>query len=370
MRGTLLVRPTVVREAKPGSRFRIGSNLGNCAPGNSQALALIRGRKTFIRRGRFRIGFVGDLKTAPQSISERFLLVGTYALQMNTEYNLIVGLLLISLSSTAIFSAEEGVRGFRIVQTTANVQYADTDDGFTFVVRNGNFERSRRFGDLPSDERERGQTDTYNIDFSGAGVLMSQVSRQSLLIRSRGHNSWLPSHIKITALGANGTSTLIMDDAWNSNCWFSEDHGDNGGLARTEWTMAQGATVTDTASSFRPTLRFNKANSGDRTTITVTFSGSLLTAATGASSGNSNFSVDVSVVNKLPSLVPGGSWVCDVTPALPIRNLKPGEWRLNYLVQGVFTGQCDKTLPLNRSALGRVNFRNGVAGCRTGTSFP
>src|SRR5688572_19321570 len=121
------------------------------------------------------------------------------------------------------------LRFLYVIHTTANIADADTEGEFDLVVfsqLNPQVEIGRfKFPDLPNpDERERARTDEYKFDVSSLNVDMFNVGRQTLAIRTRSDDAWLPSSIWVIAEDVQGNRELkVALPNWPNSLWWSTD---------------------------------------------------------------------------------------------------------------------------------------------------
>jgi hypothetical protein len=125
-----------------------------------------------------------------------------------------------------------------VIHTTANITNADTEGIFDLVVFGGvtkNNEIGRfRFPDLPNpDEREQARTDEYRFDVSSLNVDMFNIDGQSLAIRIRSNDAWLPSSIWVIGEDIQGRRELLVGlPNWPSSLWWSTDSSEGRDLRR------------------------------------------------------------------------------------------------------------------------------------------
>lgn len=268
-------------------------------------------------------------------------------------------------------AAAQVVTSIQVVQKTADVGYAATDDSFRLVIKASSL-CTVNFPNLPSDERERGRTDTYNLNIASCNLDRSVVTPSNVFIRTLGHNAWLPASFKMVGTLAGGGTYTIVDRTWPNLNWFSTDLNDWPApkVVRSEWSMAAGgSSAGPSAASVTVTVRHWTYSTSTWPTCTgnVTVAGTLLSAASGATTGSGSFS-HVSSWSGNANSYSGDQYYCDA--AWVATNLKAGSWRLSYQVTGGSGSNCTVTLPLSSSAAGRVNFTNGRGGCTTGWTFP
>jgi hypothetical protein len=98
----------------------------------------------------------------------------------------------------------------------------------------------RTFPNLPGDERERGQTDTYALDVSSCNLSRLVVRPTDLFMRTLGRDAWLPLTIKIIANLNIGGPDVLVNRSWPSANWFSTDPNDwpPPRVVKAEWALA------------------------------------------------------------------------------------------------------------------------------------
>ncbi len=117
-----------------------------------------------------------------------------------------------------------------VVQKTADIAHAGTDDGFYFeITLPGSEDPIRmRFPNLPSDERERGKVDAYSFNVvkhdldTGHLGPSHTLDRVTLGIRALGDNAWKPDAIHIYGMLENG-EMLRLGERRGSLPWLSTD---------------------------------------------------------------------------------------------------------------------------------------------------
>jgi hypothetical protein len=129
------------------------------------------------------------------------------------------------------------LRFLYVIHTTANVTDADTEGTFVLVVFSpvnpqaeiGSFQ----FPDLPHDERERGRTDQYRFDVSSLNVNMFGIDGDTLAIRTRSDDAWLPSSIWVIGEDVQGNRELkVALPNWPGSLWWSTDDSEGEGIRR------------------------------------------------------------------------------------------------------------------------------------------
>jgi hypothetical protein len=113
-----------------------------------------------------------------------------------------------------------------VVQMTADVRFAGTDDGFNFEVIGLPTPIDRRFPGLPSNERERGNVDayTFNIEKLAVEVSLFQPGVE-FRIRARGNDAWLPAAVHIFAMTEDGEMRRLVDRRGGFD-WLSTDESE------------------------------------------------------------------------------------------------------------------------------------------------
>jgi hypothetical protein len=116
-----------------------------------------------------------------------------------------------------------------VITTTANVADADTDDVFDLIIYSAVNPQAQigrfQFPDLPNpDERERARTDEYKFDVSALNVDMFTVGPDTLAIRTRGNDVWLPATIWVIGEDVQGKRELrVAIPNWPSSLRWSTD---------------------------------------------------------------------------------------------------------------------------------------------------
>ena len=100
------------------------------------------------------------------------------------------------------------INGLTIIQTTADVEDAETDGGFQLQIARPGGDLLRTFPDLPYDERERGRTDQYFFDLSGENV-NSDAPGFQVIMRTLSDDGWLPSSIFVIGHTPGGGSIVL-----------------------------------------------------------------------------------------------------------------------------------------------------------------
>jgi hypothetical protein len=118
------------------------------------------------------------------------------------------------------------INGLTIIHTTANVVDAGCDSRFQLQVVTPGGDVVRDFPSLPHDERERGRTDQYFFNLSGAGVDSdTPVFQVRMMILD--HDGWLPSSIFVIGHRPGGGTVLLgSHPTWKKG---SFDSGNNAG---------------------------------------------------------------------------------------------------------------------------------------------
>lgn len=115
-----------------------------------------------------------------------------------------------------------------VIHTTRNETNANTDAAFdlrlTWVGMDPNDpRRAIRFPDLPHNERERGRTDIYKFDVSGANGQGINTSGLRVYMRMLGNagDGWLPRSIFVLGAGPR-TAPMVLGwhPDWSRNDWF------------------------------------------------------------------------------------------------------------------------------------------------------
>jgi len=114
------------------------------------------------------------------------------------------------------------------VHTTSRKEDAGTDEGFNLIIRSVLHPEivvgTKRFPDLPHDERESGRTDEYEFDVEGLGIDMSGVNHGNICIEILGDDAWLPRSIWVMGEDVEGTRQLLVGlPRWPDDLWFSTD---------------------------------------------------------------------------------------------------------------------------------------------------
>ncbi|OHU52345.1 hypothetical protein BKG82_18955 [Mycobacteroides chelonae] len=119
-----------------------------------------------------------------------------------------------------------------VVHTTRNVTNANTDAAFELRLRwlgmdQNDPRRAIRFPDLPYDERERGRTDMYKFDVSGAnGQGVNTANGLQIFMRMLGNagDGWLPKSIFVLGSGPR-TKPIVLGwySSWSRDDWFDTD---------------------------------------------------------------------------------------------------------------------------------------------------
>jgi hypothetical protein len=276
------------------------------------------------------------------------------------------------------------VTSIKVTQRTADVKYADTDDDFgLFVITNPDETLSgactRKFPNLPSDERERGKTDVYTFNVTNCNLQLSGVTPSHIVIQDYGRDAWHPSNFCVQAT-AGGTQYNIVDGTWPNLYWFSQDPYDfpSPKVVRDVYRLTtitsvggycSGATSQSSASTITVTVRHWTYSTSTTPTCsgTVVVAGALQSAASGATAGATSFNTPIQWTG-FATNSSGDQYYCDVATTTP--SLRAGSWIFSYQVQNGSSSNCGQTLPLSSSAFGRINFTNQHASCSTGTTFP
>ena len=287
----------------------------------------------------------------------------------------------IAMVCLPLFRAGEAqtVTSIKVIQRTADVGYAATNDDFRFAISTPAATCNGSFPNLPSDERERGKTDTYSLNVSSCNLDKSLVTAQSFSIVTLGHNAWLPSNFCVQVT-AGGTQSTIADGSWPTLDWFSTDPNDwpapkhvhssyNLSKVSGGGFCSGGTGSTPPASIVTITVRHWTYSTVGTPSCSgsVTVSGTLQSAASGATTGTTSFSHS-SPWSGFATHWSGDQFYCDAVWYTP--SLKAGTWAFGYQVPYGSGSNCPKNLPLPSSALGRINFTNGHVSCATGSTFP
>jgi hypothetical protein len=115
-----------------------------------------------------------------------------------------------------------------VIHTTSTAANAGTDEGFELIIRSQVNPQAivgtRRYPDLPHDERERGRTDQYRFDVRDLGVDMFGLNEDNFCIRILGDDAWLPASIWIIGQDVQGARRLLAGvPTWPDDLWFSTD---------------------------------------------------------------------------------------------------------------------------------------------------
>ena len=130
-----------------------------------------------------------------------------------------------------------------VTHTTSTDAEANTGAAFSLEISGNNQVANLDFPDLPHDERERGRTDQYEFDLRNWEIDHEDVLPGNVRLTIRGGeggNAWLPQSIWVMGRTVDGQyHLLVARPDWPATAWFSTDHSDVGGTARTTRPLDQ-----------------------------------------------------------------------------------------------------------------------------------
>ncbi len=116
-----------------------------------------------------------------------------------------------------------------LIHTTSRVEHANADGAFRLDINSV----GRTTPNNPGiDERERGTTDEYELDFRSAGIEVSDIQPGDISLTALSGDAWLPERIWLIGRDVdNGFHLLVRQFDWPESGWFSTQMTDAGGAA-------------------------------------------------------------------------------------------------------------------------------------------
>lgn len=133
-----------------------------------------------------------------------------------------------------------------VTLTTADVKDANSDSRMRLVFDNGSSgKREFELGGQPHDERERGRTDLYPINFTPSNIELEDTLPEHFKIVAAGDDAWLPSSIFIIGGDIGGQfKVLVANENWPADAWFSTQGTDANGRAEKARLLDRSGTPT------------------------------------------------------------------------------------------------------------------------------